>query len=229
VRTARRALVRLARLDVLHRLPQRIGGSGGGSAASVYRLGLAGQRLAALHGLLPEVQRRRPEIPGTAFVRHTLAVSELHTQLIEADCAGHVELLARETEPACWRRYRRHSVQQAVLKPDSFLRLGIGDYEDSYFIEMDMGTEGSRAIESKLGEYLAYAASGAEQAAAGVFPKVLWAVPDEARANAIQASIKRLRPSERELFAVARQADAFSVVTDTSEQHTPNVAHGRAE
>jgi hypothetical protein len=201
-RTARRALLRLRRLDVLERLPRTVGGNGGGSGASVYRLGLAGQRLAAFTGLLPGPARRRPEMPGTAFVRHALMVSELHALLIDADRADRVELLEREGEPACWRRYRRHSVQQAVLKPDSYLRLGVGDYEDSYFIEVDRGTEGSRAIGVKLREYVAYAASGQEQAEHGVFPKVLWTTPDGRRTEAIAACVEQLGELERELFAV---------------------------
>jgi hypothetical protein len=184
-RTARRALLRLVRLDVLERLPRPVGGIRSGSAGFIYRLGLAGQRLAGMNG-----QQRRPEIPGTAFVRHTLQIAELHKLLIEADRLGQVELLEREAEPACWRRYRRHSVQQAVLKPDSYLRLGLGEYEDSYFVEVDMGTEGSRALDTKLRDYLAYAASGQEQAERGVFPKVLWTTPDAERADAIARCIE---------------------------------------
>lgn len=68
---------------------------------------------------------------------------------------------------------------------------------------MDRGTEGSRAIGTKLRQYVSYHASGAEQAAHGVFPKVLWTVPDETRANVIRGCIKQLASGERELFEVA--------------------------
>ncbi len=214
-RTARRALLRLIRLDVLERLPRSVGGLGGGSDGFAYRLGLAGQRLAGRLGLLPGPQRRRPEVPGTAFAGHSLQVAELHTLLIEAERLGQVELLERQAEPACWRRYRRHSVQQAVLKPDSYLRLGLGDFEDSYFVEIDMGTEGSRALETKLRDYVAYAASGQEQIERGVFPKVLWTAPDERRAEAIAACIERVGPSQQGLFSVYPFADVLSVISNS--------------
>src|SRR5689334_2790112 len=45
-RAMRRALARLAELDCLVALPRRIGGGRSGSAQAVYRLGLAGQRVA---------------------------------------------------------------------------------------------------------------------------------------------------------------------------------------
>lgn len=63
-RAARRALVRLVRLDCLARLPRRVGGERAGSAGFVYRLGLAGQRLAAAHGWQPERRGRRSHVPG---------------------------------------------------------------------------------------------------------------------------------------------------------------------
>ena len=43
--------------------------------------------------------------PGLAFVRHTLAVTELYVRLREAERAGTLELLEFEPEPECWRSY----------------------------------------------------------------------------------------------------------------------------
>src|SRR4249919_3976466 len=94
-RAARRTLLRLTRLDVLERLPRQVGGVRAGSAGFVYRLGLAGQRLALLRGWIPERRRRRSRIPGTLFLSHALQVSELHTQLVEAERTGGPELLER--------------------------------------------------------------------------------------------------------------------------------------
>lgn len=212
-RASRRALLRLVRLGCLERLPRRVGGVRAGSAGSVYRLASAGQRLAIERGWQTDGHRRQSHIPGTLYLGHALQVAELHTLLTEADRAGRVELLELEGEPACWRSYG----QRATLKPDSYVRLGIGAYEDSYFIEVDMGTEGSRTLERKLRDYLAYEASGVEQAERGVFPKVLWLVPDTKRAQTITACTLRLPHSARRLFTVAPFADLLGVVTDTSE------------
>jgi hypothetical protein len=203
-RAARRALLRLVRLAALDRLPRRVGGVRSGSAGFVYHLGLGGQRLAVERGWQPERRRRRSLAPGTLFVRHALQVSELHTLLVEHDRSRHVELLELTSEPTCWRTYGGVTGQRQTLKPDSFARLGIGEYEDSYFIEVDMGSEGSRALERQLQLYVTYFESGAEQATHGVFPRVLWLAPDDRRVQVIAASVARLLAADRELFQVVR-------------------------
>lgn len=210
-RAARRALLRLTRLDVLERLPRRVGGVRAGSAGYVYRLGLVGHRLAVGAGLLPEGPRRRSQVPGTLFLHHTLQIAELHTRLIESERSGSIELLALEAEPSCWRSM--DGAQSQRLKPDTHVRLGIGPYEDSYFIEVDRGTEGSRAIARQLDAYVRYYQSGQEQAERGVFPRVLWLVPDAARAAAIEACVAGLPRSDQALFTVAGFADAIAVMT----------------
>jgi hypothetical protein len=208
VRAARRALLRLTRLGILERLPRPVGGVRRGSAGFVYQLAPAGQRLAVKHGWLPARRSRKPLIPGRLFVRHALSVAELHTRLVEGARAGQFELLERAAEPACWRSFDASQ----PLKPDSFARLGIGDFEDSYFIEVDRGTEGSAAIERQLAHYLAYHQSGREQAAHGVFPRVLWLAPDRERMEAIAGVVGQLLPAERELFAITLFANALSVL-----------------
>ena len=211
-RSARRVLLRLTRLGVLERLPRAIGGSrSGGSDAFVYRLAPAGQRLAIHRGWRPAGRSRRAQVPGSLFIGHALQVAELHTLLVEADRAGRIELLELEAEPNCWRSYG----QRAVLKPDSYVRLGSGDYEDSYMVEVDMGSEGSRALLSKLRQYAEYAATGREQAERGVFPKVLWLAPNAERAVAIEDCIASLPRSDRRLFAVAPFDELLDVVTNT--------------
>jgi hypothetical protein len=213
-RAARRALLRLTRLDVLERLPRQVGGVRAGSAGFIYRLGLAGQRLALERGWLPERRRRRSRVPGTLFLRHALQVAELHTLLTEADRSRRLELLELTAEPACHRRYG----QRAILKPDSYVRLGSGDYEFVYFIEVDLGSEGSQALTRQLKAYVTYYASGREQTERDVFPKVLWLVPDEQRLTAIEGCISDLPISSRELFQVELFAEAIRVVSNTSEE-----------
>lgn len=211
-RAARRALLRLTRLGVLERLPRSIGGVRAGSAGFVYRLDNAGQRLAIAHGWQPNARRRRSLVPGSLFLLHTLQVAELHTRLIESERSRRFELLELRAEPFCHRPYNGLGTQASVLKPDSFVRLGIGPYEDSFFIEVDRGTEGSRTIDRQLAVYLAYHASGHEQAKHGVFPKTLWLTTSQQRAAVIADCVQRLRPEQRELFQVALFEDALSVM-----------------
>ncbi|HTD09628.1 MAG TPA: replication-relaxation family protein [Solirubrobacteraceae bacterium] len=214
-RAARRTLLRLIKLDTLERLPRSVGGVRSGSAGFVYRLGLAGQRLAILRGWQPERRTRRWLVPGSLFVAHTLQVAELHTQLIEAERAGHVELLERASEPVCWRRIDQLGADPPTLKPDSFVRLGIGPYEDSYFIEVDRGTEGTLTIVRQLSIYSAYHASGVEQVKHGVFPLVLWLTATAERVAVIESCVQHLEHDHRELFRVARFADALTVMLGT--------------
>lgn len=212
-RLARHALLRLTSLDVLARLPRTIGGPHFGSTGYAYCLGLAGQRLAMQRGRQPWRRARRPRTPGTLFLRHSLLIAELHVRLSEATRAGQVEVLRLEAEPACWRT-GDHGLR---LKPDSYARLGIGAYEDHYFIEVDRGTEGSRTIERQLERYAAYHGSGREQRTHGVFPKTLWLTETAERQTVIAACINRLSPTARELFHVALFTDALAVLTDQKE------------
>jgi Replication-relaxation len=215
-RTARRALLRLTRLGTLERLERPVGGVRAGSAGFVYYLGLAGQRLAVARGWQPERRARRSLTPGSLFVRHSLAVAELHTQLMEGDRAGRFELLELSAEPSCWRSYNGIGTQRQTLKPDSYIRLGVGLYEDSYFLEVDRGTEGSRALERQLQLYVAYHLSGAEQAARQVFPRVLWLTPSEQRKAALVDSLARLPAESWRLFQVACFSEVLTVMLGTN-------------
>lgn len=218
-RTARRALLRLVRLGALERLPRAVGGVRAGSAGFVYHLGVGGQRLAAGRGWQPERRRRRSFVPGTLFVRHALMVSELHVRLVEGDRSRRFELLELAAEPSCWRNYDGGGGERATLKPDSYARLGLGAFEDSYFIEVDRGTEGTLVLERQCRRYLTYHDSGHEQASRQVFPRTLWLASSEPRALAIAACVRRLPANARELFAVAGFDDAIAVMTGSQKGH----------
>jgi hypothetical protein len=149
------------------------------------------------------------------FLRHVLAIAELHVLLTEADRSRRLELLELVSEPSCHRTYdSAHGL--LTLKPDSYVRLGLGDFEDSYFLEVDRGTEGSRAIAAQLARYLAYYDSGQEQAERGVFPRVLWLAMDARRADVIAACVAELAEPERELFQVALFEQAITLISSRS-------------
>lgn len=212
-RAMRRALGRLAALDCLVPLPRRIGGGRSGSSQTVYRLGLAGQRIAIHYGWLSARRTRRSAVPGSLFVAHAVAVAEVHSRLVEADRGGRLELLERNAEPACWRSYAGiGSFASSRLKPDSFVRFVVGDYEYSVFIEVDMGTEGSRTIQRKLGAYVSYHRLGIEQERFGVFPKVQWLTTMPSRIDFLKAEIEQLPGGERELFGVGLVEDALEAI-----------------
>jgi hypothetical protein len=225
-RTARRALLRLVRLGALARLERPVGGIRAGSAGFVYYLGLAGQRIAIARGWQPERHARRSLTPGVLFVRHALAVAELHTQLMEGDRARRFELLELSAEPSCWRNFDGSGTQRSTLKPDSYVRLGLGAYEDSYFLEVDRGTEGSRALERQLQLYIAYYASGKEQAERAVFPRVLWLTPSDQRTGVIVDCMARLPAEAWELFQVVRFDEAIDRLIANGADNSPKLSSG---
>ncbi len=133
-------------------------------------------------------------------------------QLREAERAGRVELLAFDAEPACWRPYTRLGGAAGVLKPDAFVRLGVGEYEDSFLVEVDLGTEHRGQLTRQHHAYGEYFRAGVEQAKTGVFPGVLWIVPD-ARRVALLMDIQRGLPAQaRRLFTVASSEQALGVL-----------------
>jgi hypothetical protein len=220
VRAARRALLRLHRLGLVDRLPRSVGGVHRGSTGFIYCLGIAGQRLSMERGWMP-TRRARSVTPGRLFIRHALAVAELHTRLVEAEQKGSFELLDRVSEPTCWRKGGG-----TLLKPDSYLRLGVGAFEDSYFIEVDLGTEGSWAIEQQLKRYLAYHQSGEEQAERGVFPRVLWLATDARRVALIAGLVNRLYEADRALFAVTQLDKALAFVLPPEQSQNTHFGDG---
>ena len=172
-RTIRRILSRLTGLGVLARLDRRIGGVRRGSAGYVYYVGPVGQRLVAYwEGRGLTRGRFRPE-PGGRYVRHRLAVSEIYVQVRQAGAEGLLDLLTFDAEPECWRTYSDGFGGQVLLKPDAFARVGVGAYEDRYFVEVDLATESRNVIARKVRIYLDYFNTGREQEAHGVFPRVL--------------------------------------------------------
>jgi hypothetical protein len=220
-RAARRALLRLVRLGTLGRLERPVGGIRAGSAGFIYYLGVAGQRIAVARGWQPKRRVRRSLTPGTLFVRHALQVAELHTRLTEADRSRRLELLELAAEPSCWRSFDGRGGQRSTLKPDSYVRLGLGAYEDSYFLEVDQGTEGSRALERQLQLYVAYHRSGREQAERQVFPRVLWLVSNEQRKIVLVDSLGRLPAESWGLFQVARFDGAIDALLANSDGNSP--------
>lgn len=201
-RQTRRVLQRLAEAGLLARLERRVGCVRAGSSGFVYYLGPAGQRLLAYwqgRGLIRG--RTRPE-PGTSYVAHRLAVSQLYVDLCLAEKVGELELLQFDAEPDCWRIYQNGFGESVRIKPDAFVRLGVGAYEERAFVEVDLGSESRTVIARKLRAYSDYYRSGQEQATQGVFPRVVILVSTEARKAALVDVAARLPTEDWHLFTI---------------------------
>lgn len=206
-RACQRVLARLTREGLLVRLERRVGGVRAGSAGFIYGLGQAGQKVLGLEG-----PRRRAYEPGGRFVDHTLAITGLVVQVIEASRKGSLEILSLQAEPHCHRRFSGLG-GPSVLRPDLFLALGVGELEMRWFVEVDRGTESLPVVLAKCRAYEAYYRSGREQSAHGVFPRICWVVPGEAREVRLNRAISGARSLDRRLFVVATDAEVLSVLS----------------
>jgi Replication-relaxation len=200
LRRAQRKLASLTHKRILARLPRTVGGSQAGSSGHAYALDVAGQRLSYLAtGGRPG----RPWPLGAGFLAHSLAITEVYVQLVLAERAGRLRIDRFAGEPASWRTFFGPGGGRVVLKPDAYAVLLVGDYEDHWFIEVDRGTEHAPTIGRKCGVYRSYRRTGREQGEQGVFPRVLWLVLDEQRADEIRQLIRRQPDKSAAMFDVA--------------------------
>ena len=205
-RACRRLLARLTCERVLVRLERRLGGVHGGSSSWIYALGPVGYRII-------DGDRSRPRFrePSALFVDHTLAISQLVTDLAVIARSGRVEILKLEPEPRCWRELG--GGRRDWLKPDLHVVLGCGDLEHSWFVEIDRSTAHVPALRRKCQLYERYYQSGREQHAHGVFPKVCWIVLDRERAERMEDLLHADRDLTEDLFCVVTAGNELDVLT----------------
>lgn len=211
-RAANRCLTRLHDLHLLDRLERRVGGTHAGSASFVWLLAPAGKRLVG------ESDRRRSRDPSLAHLAHILDVAELVVRLHEHTRAsdGAIELLAVETEPDCWRSFVGHYGSRVMLKPDLRVTAGVDDHELHWFVELDRGTEHRAALTRKISAYVAAWRDGGEEVRAGVFPRVLWVVPDDRRAEVMIEVCATTSGVPEGMFLAATTELAVAVLTALS-------------
>ncbi|TAN24857.1 MAG: hypothetical protein EPN30_06125 [Actinomycetota bacterium] len=212
-RACSRTLSRLRELQVLRALERRIGGVRSGSAGFIWYVGPAGERV--LKSLDPPIRsgRHNHREPSRHFVDHTLAISELSVQTIEADRQGSLEMLVLQTEPISWQQSLSKFGTAQTLKPDLHLISVLGDYQEHRFIEADMASEHLPVIMRQCAAYEAFRATGRYQATWGLFPVVLWVCPTSARAAAIRAAVAATAALDPNLFRTCTTAEYLAVVT----------------
>lgn len=208
-RAANRVLGRLDALGVLARLQRRIGGPKYGSSATVWQLAPAGERF--LRALRGDPDRRKFAEPGTTFVAHTLAVADVAVEVLETARLGRYEVLEIQTEPGCWRPFQAGG-STLILKPDLLLVTADEETETHTFAEIDRGTEHMPAVRRKCDVYQRYYRDGGEERLRGLFPAVVWVVPDEPRAAAIRGAIETDGTLETELFTVVTTEAALAAL-----------------
>lgn len=206
-RTTRRVLARLVEQRILTRLPRQVGGLRAGSSGQVVALGPVGSRL-----LADGRPRRRVHDVSDGFLRHTLAVAEVYLVVRLAEQRGQLVLQQASSEPQCWRRLDAIGGSD-WLKPDLHLVLAAGDEALHSYVELDLGSEHRPALLRKLRLYEDAYRSGSAGDREGIFPRVVWLVPDERRAAVIRQLVTSTAGLTPELHAIGLQADALVLLT----------------
>ena len=119
-----------------------------------------------------------------AKIKHSIAVAELYTGLVEHSRAQGFTVAHFEIEP-------RYQTGAGWISPDAYAVLATGDVADHWWIEVDLATESAVTVGQKIEAYAAYYQQG-RWASLGVMPRVLVIVPDEHRREQLKARLARL-------------------------------------
>lgn len=216
-RTCRCVLARLEKSSLISRPIRRVGGLQAGSASSIWMLTSAGKRLLNLRAGLGATGRVRE--PGERFIAHYLAIADTRLQLLGAERSGQLDLGTVQIEPVAWRTYLGSGGQKETLKPDLFAvttpktETGeLAEFEDHWFIEVDRGTESLPTLLGQCRQYESYRSQSIEQENHGVFPLVLWIVPDQRRTAGLTAAIERTTSLDDGLYRVCTPDTMLDVV-----------------
>ncbi|MEV7757846.1 replication-relaxation family protein [Microbacterium sp. NPDC089180] len=209
-----RVLHRLLRDRLVARLERRVGGTARGSAASIWYLDAAGERLTRDE----DAARRRFASVSTVFLEHTLGVVDVHVALIAQTRRTGTQLECVAIEAEAWRSFFTAHGTTTILKPDLYAHLATAEFDDYWYIEWDAGSESIPVVLAKCRTYAAYKATGRAQAEHGVFPRVLWIVPSQRRAERLTSAIHRYPELPNRLFTVItpdQLAATIDPATDT--------------
>lgn len=211
-RLCNRVLLRLEADGFIARIEGRaVGGATRGSAGTTWHLAATGERL--LRARRGDPTRRRYVAPSRPFLAHTLSIAAFAAQLSECEASGALEVLELATEPSCWRSFQTMS-GQTVLKPDLAVVVANTEVEAHVFVEIDRGTEHLPAVIKKCRTYQLYRQTGIEQHRSGVFPAVLWVVPDADRVRKLHAAIRREKELPAILFTISEVSLAMQAISD---------------
>lgn len=204
-----RVLDRLMALRIVTRLERRVGGHRHGSAAFIWCLDIIGDRLTRGSG----AARRRTYEPSLTFLAHTLEVAETHVRLIEATRDQGPTLARVEIETEAWRPYLAPTGARTMLKPDLMISLRTPDYDDLWYLEVDLGSESLPVLLRKSHAYDDYRHTGTAQREHGIYPRVLWAMSSVARAQRLSAALVDEQGIPAGMFIVTTMENLLAELT----------------
>lgn len=188
----RRILRRLTIRGLARATERLVGGRGGGSVGLAYYLTTDGAHFAAT--LEPGLPRRRPAAKGTFLLQHALVTADFALALRRAATARGHELLEWNCD---WKAAQR--LGPSAVVPDAHFVYATADRELDAFLEVDLGTEGTRFFARKIARYIELFRSGSWQKRFPIWPVVLVVTPTEQRIAAIKRATEN---------AIEREPDA---------------------
>ena len=121
-----------------------------------------------------------------------------------------------QIEQEGWRSYLTGAGTTDLLKPDLTVVTATGDFEDHWFLEVDLGTEHLPTIQHKCQQYQRYHQTGTEQAQHGIFPLVLWIAPNPTRAQKLRQAINSARGLDQALFRIIDMDQLADTIAEAS-------------
>lgn len=203
LRRANLATKKLNEGGYIKHLNRRIGGVRAGSGSFVWTISTKGLKWLKHFKPSVAVTRQNYYEPTWHHLEHTLAISEIFVQLTKLKNKHLVQSIDNfQFEPNCWRGWLDNHAGRMILKPDCYIEISLDNYLYNYFIEVDKNTESLARVINKSKQYIRYYNLNIEQKNTGVFPLVLWVVPDEKRKLAIEQRIQKELKDYWELFQV---------------------------
>jgi len=195
----RRVLHSLLSRGLVSRTERIVGGSTGGSAAQAWFIAPQAQRVIGDLRLAGGPRRLAPR--GTFLLRHCLATAEvaLAFEASVRDHEGH-RLLCFECE---WEVAVR--LEGGTLVPDAYLIYETDEVELHAFVEVDLGSSGSRHFASKISRYLLLWREGSWRRRFDLWPTVLVVAPDEARVKLLARTTEAVLRTQPEAVAEATE------------------------
>lgn len=196
-----RILNSLVAKGLINRTSRAIGGSTGGSGAHAYHLTINGIRALDDRTYMRLPRRLPPR--GTFLLRHALATADV-ALAFERSASSHLghDLLSFECD---WEAAQRFG--QRIVVPDAYLVYTSSKYELHAFVEVDLGTAGSKFFARKIANYLALYRSNRWREATDVWPVVLVTTPDERRTRLLRRATESLLIAQPDSFLLTRATE----------------------
>ena len=211
LRLVHRHIARLDRAGLIRSYPNPLPTHRVGRRDQVHVLSARGLRTTGKPTGLGLGQRRSWH-PSAAKLEHWLAIGDLYAQLNESSRNGSLTIRSFAVEGDARRLYPDEAGRTRSLQPDAYASVQVGDTVLSWFIEIDRGTENPHRIAQKCRAYREYELSDIEYQRHGVFPGVLFIVPDQQRLQAVSRVLTQQPADARGLFWVATETAAITTM-----------------